>query len=756
MNREPTTVNGYVGMKDYLEAEISDLKRRRRERYVIIFLCVIISSLIYLSMRVFHLGQALPFSSSIIAFALINLNVILLLLLLFLTVRNVVKLLFERKKSIMGARLRTKLVLAFVTLSLLPTVILFFVSVQFISSSIDYWFNLQIERSLKSSLEVGQDYYNGITDEILSFGNVLSRVITYEGFLIPNRKEDLERFTDEKRKEFGLASLKVFSHELEMMSVSKDHRIDLTAFKSPVTGVLERTVLKGMDGQYIQSSPHGDLVGGVVPIFSRTASKAVVGLLVVTRFVPGSFVNRLHAISKGLQEYRQLKMLKTPIKASHMITLSIVTLLIIFSSVWFGFYLSREITVPIMELAEGTHRIASGDYNFFIDLETKDEMGLLVNSFNRMTMDLKTGKNRLEAANRELMTSNLELEQRRLYMEIVLANVAAGVVSVDAKGCILTINKSAEKMLKIKAEKIIGKTYKEILSHDNRKIVDSFIRNDGLFKKGFMNKQIRMSAGNRQLTLLVSLNVLQDDREQYLGLVAVLEDLTEIEKAQRMAAWREVARRIAHEVKNPLTPIQLSAQRLEKRYGGMLDEEDAKVFLECTGMIITQVEELKRLVNEFSNFARMPAANPAPADISKIIGEALSLYREAHKDVSFVFNHFGQAPIFNLDREQIRRVMINLLDNAIEAIEGHGDVVIDLAYDSVLKMVRIEVADNGRGIDSQNKARLFEPYFSTKKHGTGLGLAIVSTIITDHDGFIRVKDNHPTGTKFVIELPTRT
>jgi len=743
-------------MKDYLKAELSDLKRRRKERYVIAFLCLVISVLIYLTMRVFHLGQALPFSSSIIAFALININVILLLLLLFLTVRNLVKLLFERKKGIMGARLRTKLVMAFVILSLLPTTILFFVSAQFISSSIDYWFNLQIERSLTSSLEVGQDYYNGITDEMLSFGNVLSRVITYEGFLIPGKKEDLKRFTDEKRKESGLASLKVFSKEWGMLSVSRDHRIDLTSFKDPAKGVLDHTILEGTDGQYIQSSPHGDLVGGVVPIFSRTASKAVVGLLVLTRFVPGSFVNRLHAISKGLQEYRQLKMLKTPIKASHMITLSIVTLLIVFTSVWFGFYISKEVTVPINELAEATNRIASGDYDFFIDLETKDEMGLLVNSFNRMTRDLRTGKNRLESANQELVAGNLELEQRRMYMEIVLKSVAAGVVSADARGRILTINKSAERMLNIKAKKIIGKNYKEILSRENKKIIEDFIRNEGLLRKGFMNKQIRMSAGNRQLTLLVSLNVLQDDRGGYLGLVAVLEDLTEIEKAQRMAAWREVARRIAHEVKNPLTPIQLSAQRLKKRYGEKLGDEDAKVFLECTGMIITQVDELKRLVNEFSNFARMPAANPAPSNISEIIEESLRLYREAHKDITFMFNHSGKAPIFNLDREQIRRVMINLLDNAIEAMEGKGEVVIDLYYDSVLKMVRIEVADNGRGIDSQNKARLFEPYFSTKKHGTGLGLAIVSTIITDHDGFIRVKDNHPKGTKFVIELPTRT
>jgi two-component system, NtrC family, nitrogen regulation sensor histidine kinase NtrY len=695
------------------------------------------------------------FFSSIFVFALININVILLLLLLFLTVRNLVKLLFERKKSIMGAKLRTKLVLAFVTLSLLPTIILFFVSVQFISSSVQYWFSLQIERSLKNSLEIGQDYYKDIADESLSFGNILSRIITYEGYLNPSRKDSLTKFSDEKRKEYGLASVHILSRALNVEAKSIDHRIDLTAFKGPVEDFLKGAIEKGTDTYIIQSSPHGDLVSGIVPIYSRSESKAVVGLVAASEFVPGAVVNRLQAISKGVQEYRQLKMLRTPILASHMITLSIVTLLIIFSSIWFGFYLSKEITVPIKELADGTHRIASGDYNFFIDLETKDEMGMLVNSFNKMTLDLKTSKNRLEAANKELVASNLELEQRRLYMEIVLANVAAGVISADAHGKILTINKSAERILDIRAGEIVGKSYKEVLSKDYCKIVEDFLGDEGLFRKGYMDKQIRLSDGNRRLTVLVSLNVLRDDRGIYLGLVAVLEDLSEIEKAQRMAAWREVARRIAHEVKNPLTPIQLSAQRLKKKYGEMLDNGEAGVFQECTGMIITQVEELKRLVNEFSNFARLPAANPVPSDITKIIHEAISLYREAHKKIRFVFKDSRDVPVFNLDGEQIRRVLINLFDNAIEALDGSGEVRVELHYDRVLKMVRIEVIDNGRGISPENKSRLFEPYFSTKKQGTGLGLAIVSTIISDHNGFIRVKDNAPKGTRFIIELPAR-
>ena len=742
-------------MKEYFETVTGDLKRRRRERYIILALFCVISLLTYLGTRAIGLGLGLPISSSILIFALININVILLLLLFFLTVRNLVKLLFERRKNIMGAKLRSRLVAAFVTLTLLPTVSLFFISVQFIASSIEYWFNLEIEQSLENSLEVGQEFYKRMTEENLALGNNISRVISYEGYMLLSREDDMERFVYEKQKEYRLASIRVFAQNLELRTAAQDERIDLSAFKGPGEDVLRKTLEKGTDSQQIESSSHGDLVTGVVPVFSRTESRAVVGLVSISQVIQGRFVNRLEAISMGLQEYRQLKMLKRPMKISHLIMLSIATLLIIFMSVWFGFYLSREITVPIKQLAEGTDRIASGDYDFFIDVDSKDEIGALVNSFNRMTMDLKTGKNKLEEANLELRNSNVELEQRRLYMETVLANVAAGVISADSDGKIVSINKSAERILNIRSENIVGKNYREVLSQEYIKMIEKFVSGGSLFQKGYLKKQIRLSLENKRLTLLVSLSVLRDDRGKYLGIVAVLEDLSDIEKAQRMAAWREVARRIAHEVKNPLTPIQLSAQRLKKKYERKLAEEDVGVFRECTEMIIKQVEELKQLVNEFSNFARMPAANPVPADIRKIIEEALSLYKEAHRNVELVFNDSQEVPIFNLDREQMKRVMINLIDNAIEATDGGGKIVIDLAYDDVLHMIRIEVADNGRGISPEHKMRLFEPYFSTKKQGTGLGLAIVNTVITDHNGFIRVQDNEPKGTRFIIELPVR-
>ena len=745
-------------MKDYKTSEIQDLKRQRRERYIIAGLIVVILLLSYIGMNIFDLGLDLPVSNSILIFALININVILLLLLLFLTLRNLVKLLFERRKNIMGARLRTKLVLAFLSLSLLPAIFLFLTSVWFITASIEYWYNLPIERSLKNSLEVGQDYYTQITDEIFSYGNNLSSLITYHGYMLVKEKDELEKFINDKRMEYHLASIKVFSKMMVLRAATQDDRIDLTPFKDPPVDVLKKSFNDGADEQHIQSSRYGDLVSGIVPVFSRTESKAVVGLIVLERFIPGVVITRLNAVSKGLNEYNEFKKLRTPMKITPLIWLSIVTLIIIFVSVWFGFFLSKGITVPIQELAEGTDRIASGDYDFFIDLEAKDEIGDLVNSFNRMTLDLKTSKQQLEETNEELIKSNIEIEQRRLYMEIILANVAAGVVSADAEGKILTINKSAEQMLSITAKEIIGKNYQDVMRQEYIEIINEFLSDKGLLRKGFMTKQIRLAVEKKTLSLLVSINMLRDDRGRNSGLVVVFDDLSEIEKAQRMAAWREVARRIAHEVKNPLTPIQLSAQRLKKKYGFLLSKKDNKIFEECTDMIINQAEGLKRLVNEFSSYARMPASTPTPANITQIISEAAGLFKETKKNVTVTFNDSADIPTIKVDREQIKRVMINLLDNAIAAIDGNtdnGEVIIDLSYDKDLEVVRIEVTDNGKGIPDDHKMRLFEPYFSTKKHGTGLGLAIVNSIITDHHGVIHVQDNQPNGTKFILDLPVK-
>ena len=730
----------------------NDLRRRKREIIGIAIILPVIILLTYLITRIFDLGIDLPITDSILVFSLININVILLLLLLYLTIRNLVKLVLERKGKTIGFGLRQKLVFAFLILSLLPTIIIFFVSVQFISISTDYWFSLPIEQSLQKSVEIGEDYFNKTGDDLISFGNSLSSLITHKGLMNLPESDKLQSFIEEKRREYNLDAIRIFSSNLRPRAVSYNNKVDLKIFKDLDVEKLYKSFKYSTDMRATEKSSQGDLVRGIVPIFSQEDTKAQVGSIVLAKFIPELISNRLATIDKGLQGYKYLKTLKKPIKVSHLITLSIVTLLVVFSAIWFGLYLSRGITVPIEELAAATNRIASGDYNFYIDLQSRDEMGVLVDSFNRMTRDLMNGTRALDAVNRDLIKTNKESEQRGIYMETILKNVAAGVISADSKGVISTINKSAEKMLNISAREVIGRNYMDILGPQYRSIISSFISDGDIFKKETVQREIGISIKRRYLKLLVSLNTLRNDQDKYIGLVAVFEDLTELERAQRMAAWRDVARRIAHEVKNPLTPIQLSAQRLRRKYGERLSREDRIVFDECTRLIIDSVEELRLLVNEFSNLARMPPARHAPYNIKLIIKNAILLYKDTHKNIAFSLIDNDRIPVFKLDKEQIKRAMINLLDNSVAAISDKGEINISLFYEDASGTVRIEIADTGEGISDKDKERLFEPYFSTKKAGTGLGLAIVSKIIADHNGLIRVEDNTPKGTKFVIEL----
>jgi len=422
----------------------------------------------------------------------------------------------------------------------------------------------------------------------------------------------------------------------------------------------------------------------------------------------------------------------------------------VFCAIWFGFYMAKSITIPLMDLAEGTRRVAEGDLKFSIAPVADDEIGTLVDSFNRMTRDLRSGREQLELSAKKLQEQNVEIEARRKYMEIVLKSVSAGVITLDAGGIVSTINISAEKMLGVKFEDVLNKSYKYLLKGQHLDIADEVIQSVTGSRGGTVEMPLRMTIDGRPRSFMVHVNALKDDTGRHLGIVMVFDDLTDLEKAQRMAAWREVARRIAHEVKNPLTPITLSAQRLKRRYSERLNEP---VFEECTQMIIDHVDLIRNLVNEFSAFARFPAANPKPTGLPPIIEETVALYREGRPDIEFKLDITDTIPHLNLDRQQIKQALINLLDNAIGAIKDAGTVSIRLDHDPILNKVRIEVADNGLGIADEDKTRLFEPYFSTKRAGMGLGLTIVSTIVADHHGTISVQDNKPQGAKFVIELP---
>ncbi len=739
------------GLKTDFPEEEKEHRRRRRERIIIVITSVVVIAITFWETKI--LRTEIPFSTTqrVILFALININIILLLLLIFLVVRNLSKLFLERKRKILGSKIRTKLVMGFVTLSLIPTIVLFVIAYEFMTTGMDYWFTIHLERSLEDSLDVGKAYYQSSQRGTRTYAQQISQDLAQPGALSPANSLEVQKLLQDKLQEYGLSWVALYLPNMERRFQVARPEAFLEFFNAPSLSFIQ----KGFQPSGItdiQSTPEGDFFIAGVPVWDKSQSKAAAATLVVVSYFPKTLMRKMDAISSGLEGYRQMQLLKNPIKFTYLIILSIVTLLIIFSATWFGFYLAKGITIPIQRLAEGTFRVAQGDYNFTIDLDAKDEFGLLVRSFNQMTADLKEGQTELERINEELRKSYEEINQRRRYMETILANIGAGVISVDVVGRISIINTSAKEMLNIKTEKVLGRPYREVLRPEHFALVQDVVANlDGL-KKGTLERSLQVPLRDRTLTLLVKITMLRDEEGKYLGLVIVFDDLTEIEKIQKVSAWREVARRLAHEIKNPLTPIKLSAQRLRKKYLDQLPS-GRDIFDDCTQTIINQVDELTRLVNEFFVFARLPAVTLSQNDLNTLIPEVLVLYQESHKHIRFSFEPDSQVPSFMLDREQIKRVMINLFDNAVAAIEGQGEISIKTGYDPLLKMALIEVSDTGKGIPPQDKDRLFEPYFSTKKEGTGLGLTIASSIISDHRGHIRVRNNEPRGTIFTIELP---
>jgi len=736
-------------MTEQLSAE--EHKRRRRERYIIVAVAAAIFILTYIETHISNIGSNLPAATNIIVFGLININIILLILLVFLILRNFVKLIFERRSKIIGSRLRTRLIVAFISLSIVPTFLLFFVVIGFINKSIEGWFGIRVEDSLRESLELGQNYYKDTSDKLLTYASQTGARIGAEGFPIDGDR--LRAYLEARVAETGVSTIEVFSSGRQRVGYVIAGHVNQNMVPDIGTESIS-DVLKGNAANFTQTFEKGDVLRGISPIFSPDR-KTILGVVAVSHYVSRGMLTKMKEISTAFESYKQLKILKTPLKASYFTTLLIITLVIVFFAIWIGRYMAKEITVPIQQLAYGTTEIANGNLDYHIDIEAKDEIGVLVNSFNKMTGDLRATKGRIEEANLDLKRTNDELEQRRRYMEIVLSNVAAGVVSIDKSGKVTTINRVAEELLGLTDETALGKKYRDILKPKDEDFLKAMVVE--MNKRGTENieRQVQIDLKDKTIPVLLNLTMLKDDNGDYLGMVAVLEDLSHLLKTQRMMAWKEVAQRIAHEVKNPLTPIQLSAQRLSKRYRNRFFGEDGQIFDECAGTIIKQVDELKTLVNEFSNFARMPSANPVPNNMNEIIKEALALYQGSSKNITFQLNLDDTLPLLEVDRDQMKRVIINLLDNSIASIDGSGIITLGTYYDREYKIARIEVADTGCGIPERDKGRLFEPYFSTKRSGTGLGLAIVNEIITDHRGYIRAKDNTPKGTRFIIELPVK-
>lgn len=730
--------------------DAGELNRRKREGVLIVIITVVVALLTYAEFRIIHFGTDIPVSNTILMFILININLLLLILLIFLVFRNLVKLLYDRKRKVMGAKLRTRLVVAFIALTLLPTIVLFFFAINFITASIDFWFNVPVENALENSLQVGRSIYQRAESNNQFYLEKVAYQINKKDFLDPKNINPLSRYIRIVQREFNISAIEIYDGNARRLTFAVSDDLENKTFDVVATDKLLGSVIPGNVWSVSEYVPKGELIRtiGTIPFGMQQAD--VRGFLILSVLIPPDLSQNMKSIATGFEEYRQINLLKKPIQNTYYIVLSIVALLVLFCAIWFGFYLAKTISIPIKELAEGTRRIAEGELSFSIDPVADDEIGSLVDSFNKMTRDIRLSRQQLERSAQMLQQQNVEIEEKRQYMEIVLNNVSAGVITLDAKGYITTINKAAEKMLNLQANAILDKSYKKLLDGRYQHLADEIMGDLSTSRNYAIQLPLRLIIGGKPRSFLANFNALKDDAARHMGIVMVFDDLTELERAQRMVAWREVARRIAHEVKNPLTPITLSAQRLKRKYSKDITDP---VFDECIRMIVDHVDLIRNLVNEFSAFAKFPTADPKPCELPPIIEETIALYKEGHPNIHFDSKTTDEIPVLNLDRQQIKQAMINLVENAIAAIKKKGAISMVLSHDAILNRVRIEVTDDGPGISNENKTRLFEPNFSTKKSGMGLGLTIVSTIIGDHNGVISVQDNQPQGAKFVIELP---
>ncbi len=725
--------------------QLRESRKRRRERLLIALTLALVVCITTMEVRLVHQGgQAM--AGSMLAFSLLNINVFLLLLFTFLIFRHLAKLFLERRRKVFGSRLRTRLVLTFMSLTLLPTLFFIFMAWQLLSSQVDYSWDRQVEESLDKAVGLTRTFSLEVEDNLKAYGRMLAEELKDGGHLAGGDRDYLRSFVERRRADYHLTGLEVLDRHGTPLAASSDPLLrgaELPQPAPPGTKTPAEVVLRQKLGTQ-------ELLSFLTPV--TDAAGEIQGYLLVRQTIPETHLLRVAAAERSLQELRQRLLQFSPLKVSHYLGLIIVTLIALMAAIWLWFYMARELTTPIRELAEGALKVAGGDYDFQIHQEGRDEIGFLVQSFNKMTQDLQQGKAQLAAAYGQLSVSHELISTQKRDMEILLKNVAAGVIALDAAGKVTMINDSAAQMLRLKREEVLGREAQVLLPPAEYQRMLEVVAAARAAARGTVEKPLHLILPNQTLYLLLKTTVLKDEAGRDLGVVIVFEDLTELERAQRLAAWREVARRIAHEVKNPLTPLKLAAQRLQRRYADRLGE-DGLVFQECTQIIVNQVEELQNLVNNFARFARLPQLTLAPQDLNALVQETVLLYREIQPRVVLEFHPDPQLPPVLLDREQVKRLLLNLLDNALASIDGAGTILVSIRRTPADGRVELSVADTGRGVPDHDKVSIFEPYFSTKRGGTGLGLAIVNSIVAEHQGHIRVEDNVPQGTKFIIDFP---
>jgi two-component system nitrogen regulation sensor histidine kinase NtrY len=673
--------------------------------------------------------------SGLLIFFIVNLNVAVLFILVFLVGRNVVKLIFDRRRGLLGSRLRTRLLIAFVGITLVPTAILFVQASGLLSRAMEGWFSSQIEVAVDGAVEIGRRYYQRLYADVEQISADIHEQYQQVQLALDD-PSSVNLFLDAQRSRHQLFGLALYKALDEVIGESQAPLHGISSFLVPP---LKRSAfeqaLQGSKSLQFERLEEAQFVRAYYPIVFD--SEPVV--LVVTYRINPELVELFSQVTTSFEEYEQLKVLKHQLQSAFLLTLAMITGLILFAAIWFAFYLSRELSTPIQQLAEGIERVARGKYDFQLRAGGDDELGTLVAGFNQMTKDLQRSRE--------------QLELRQSFIEKVLSNLTSAVIVLRQDTTISLVNDRASELGIVgKAERYIGRpisgSFPDTLVAAIRRIVSQIETH----ASGVHEQEVLIKGRPRRLQIHYAL-LSSVERNMMPLILLVIDDITELSEAQRMSVWREAAKRIAHEIKNPLTPIQLSAQRIEKLIDRMPGLDKARGALMT---ILDNVKSIQRLANEFSNFARMPAISPHLFHLAPMIEAVVKMFAENHPSIQFLVMNELESTLIQGDDEQLRRMMVNVLANAVSAIGVQTDqhkIQVRLSRDDYGQSLKIEVADSGPGIPDELKRRIFDPYFTTKGEGTGLGLAIVGSIVSDHNGRIEVGDNIPHGAIFRIWLP---
>jgi two-component system nitrogen regulation sensor histidine kinase NtrY len=693
------------------------LLRYRKDPRVIVTLPLLIlaaTSLIYYAVQKAKDLSPEALNSQVLLFVLWDINILLIFGIVFVLLRGVVKLVLERQRGIIGSRFRTKLAVAWVATSLIPVLILFFFASDLLRTSIDRWFNPPVNRILSN----GETIARMAEDQSAMMAAAAAREIAVSAATDDPAKVDVVLAHVQQYHNVDLAGL---YRDGTLFRVVADPRAPINEVSEPPKKFFDDVAARGRAVKI-------DVVASGKWI--RAATKIGSGPYVAMAgvFIPSTMSRLIDESIIAHKNFEQLNAQRPTLKASQTSLFLAVTLAILFGTLWTSIYASRRITIPIKALAEATGRLAEGGYGHRVAVAATDEVGRLIESFNDMSTQLDEQRRALTQTNH--------------YLSTVLDSVSAGILAFSDTFALLSVNHAALEMLQID-EPRSGANLGDVLTGDLTPLCDTLRE---LTSRGARTREVTLIRGGELRYLEISVARLSGGGDE--GWVVAIEDSTSLVQAQKLAAWNEAARRIAHEIKNPLTPIQLSAERIARKFRNG-DDDTASAIEEGTKTIVTEVGQLKRMVDEFARFARMPAVHLRHAQLAEILQEAAGLYGDVKPGVSVSVAVENDIELL-VDPEQIRRAVGNLLKNAVEATEA-GEVRVSARR--APHRVVIEVADPGRGVPDADKEKLFLPYFSTKGRGTGLGLAIVHRIVNDHDGRISVHDNHPRGTRFEIELP---